>query len=436
MAKEQGLFKRACCYLVLLGGFFFLSYNLSNHFTATRSDVGELYYGWELSIPIVPWTIIPYWSIDFIYAFCVLFAPTRVALDTLAKRLLAAQVICIVSFFLFPLQFSFAKPELQGFFGWWFDTLLSFDKPYNQAPSLHITLLVVLWCFLSDYAQSWGRWLLNIWCVLIGVSVLSTWQHHFIDVPTGVLAGCLCVWLFPKNQKSPLCRQKIAKHNRMAMYYFVVGGVALVLARNSMQVWLVLWFSVSLGLVAVNYAYAGAGGFQKNAQGRFYFPIGILYFPYHVLARLNVWAWTRNKPMASMVAPNLYLGRLPTRAFLAQKQFAVAMDMCAELPYPKHQAQYHLFAVLDLTPVPKTICLAAAAQLERDLAAQKTILVSCALGYSRSATVVLAWLLFSRQATSAQEAMASLQKSHPHIVIKPEQLQILDEMLEDIHAKQ
>ena len=33
--------------------------------------------------------------------------------------------------------------------------------------------------------------------LLVGVSVLTTYQHHFIDIPTGVLLGLLSVWIWP-----------------------------------------------------------------------------------------------------------------------------------------------------------------------------------------------------------------------------------------------
>ncbi|MGT2433829.1 hypothetical protein ACU4HD_42895 [Cupriavidus basilensis] len=72
-----------------------------------------------------------------------------------------------------------------------------FDKPFNQAPSLHISLLVILWVAYAIHARGGWRWLLHGWFSLIGVSVLTTYQHHAIDVPTGWLVGWFCVFLFP-----------------------------------------------------------------------------------------------------------------------------------------------------------------------------------------------------------------------------------------------
>ena len=46
--------------LALLAGlsiFFFTSYNLTNWYTANRSDVGSLVFSWESSTPLWAWTI-------------------------------------------------------------------------------------------------------------------------------------------------------------------------------------------------------------------------------------------------------------------------------------------------------------------------------------------------------------------------------------------
>ncbi|RMN54404.1 Dual specificity phosphatase, catalytic domain-containing protein, partial [Pseudomonas syringae pv. apii] len=73
---------------------------------------------------------------------------------------------------LWPLRFTFERPELDGVFGWLFAVLAGFDKPFNQAPSLHIALLVVLWVCYDRYARhfhvAW-RWLLHSWFALIGL---------------------------------------------------------------------------------------------------------------------------------------------------------------------------------------------------------------------------------------------------------------------------
>ena len=42
-----------------------------------------------------------------------------------------------------------------------------------------------------------ARGVLHLWFAAIGVSVLTTYQHHAIDVPTGAAVGCLALFLFP-----------------------------------------------------------------------------------------------------------------------------------------------------------------------------------------------------------------------------------------------
>jgi membrane-associated phospholipid phosphatase len=171
-------------------------------------------FAWETRIPFVPWTIVPYWSIDLFYAISFFLCRQRLELDRHALRLFSAQVIAVACFLLWPLRFSFERPEIGGVFGWLFDVLLGFDKPFNQAPSLHIVLLIVLWVKFAQYLHGAWRWVLHVWALLIGVSVLTTFQHHFIDIPTGLLAGWLCVWLWPEQGTPPLRAWRTARDAR------------------------------------------------------------------------------------------------------------------------------------------------------------------------------------------------------------------------------
>jgi protein-tyrosine phosphatase len=48
------------------------------------------------------------------------------------------------------------------------------------------------------------------------------------------------------------------------------------------------------------------------------------------------------------------------------------------------------------------------------------VLVCCALGYSRSAAAIVAWLLATRRAESVEAAMRIVQEARPAIVLKRE----------------
>ena len=145
-AQEAGRpWRRAVLWLLLLGPFFFASYGLATWLASRRAEVGSFAFGWERHIPFVPWTIVPYWSIDVLYGVSLFVCASRRELDTHARRLLTAQVAAVACFILFPLRFSYERPAPDGVPGVLFTVLGSFDKPFNQAPSLHIALLVILW---------------------------------------------------------------------------------------------------------------------------------------------------------------------------------------------------------------------------------------------------------------------------------------------------
>ena len=179
---------------------FVACYWLSNRLTSVRADVGDAVFGWERAIPFVPWTIVPYLSICGFFVLSFFVGRDLQELQRHIARLLLVLVISISCYLLFPLQFTFERPATSGALGLLFQALTAFDLPYNRAPSLHICVLLVLWVRFVPHVRGWQRWGLHVWFGLIAVSVLTTYQHHFIDVPAGFAVAGLCITLTARRQ--------------------------------------------------------------------------------------------------------------------------------------------------------------------------------------------------------------------------------------------
>ena len=221
-ASYATICKRAALWLAFLAPFFYLSYGLANWHASTRMGVSSIVYDWERHIPFLAWTIVPYWSINAFYALSLFVNGSTSGVDRLAGRYLTSQIIACLCFVAFPLAASFTRPETDGLPGFMFDVLGGFDKPFNQAPSLHIALLVIIWDHLRRRITPRLVPFWHVWCLLIGASVMTTYQHHFIDIPTGALLGLFALWLFPDQGETPLAGFALAadpRRRRLGRFY-------------------------------------------------------------------------------------------------------------------------------------------------------------------------------------------------------------------------
>ena len=189
MSSEQ--IKSALRHLIFVSVGFAVAYGLANELTSLRADVGDGVFAWERGIPFWPWTIVPYLSICGFFVLSFFVGSDRAELQRHATRLLLALGIAVVCYAAFPLRFTFERPATQGMTGLMFHALTMVDLPYNRAPSMHICVLLLLWVRLLPYTGGWWRVGLHAWFVLIGLSVLTTWQHHVIDVPAGAAVATL-----------------------------------------------------------------------------------------------------------------------------------------------------------------------------------------------------------------------------------------------------
>ena len=424
MNPEPGRpWRRAFAWLLFLAPFFFITYGLANWTAAQRVGVPSLAFAWERAIPFWAWTIVPYWSIDALYGLSLFVCTSRRELDTHAKRLLTAQLFAVACFVALPHRYSFDRPSADGVFGAMFDALAGFDLPYNQIPSLHIALAVVLWMLYARKTRGVVQALLTIWFLLIGASVLTTYQHHFIDIPTGFALGWLCVWLWPFAEHgihAPTAAWRAATapaRHRLALLYAGCALACAVAALAGGGAWLWLgWPALSLAIVAACYAGLGPAGFQKGADGRLRAAARWLLAPYLAGAWLNSRWWTRRHPAPVAIGDGVWIGRVPGRGDRQLARFAGIVDLTAEFHVSAGSRALAVVPILDLT-TPSPAVLAEAAEAIERLRARGPVLVCCALGLSRSACAVAAWLLATRRAATVDAALARVRAAQARVVL-------------------
>jgi hypothetical protein len=392
---------RALAWLVFLGPFFFLTYNFANAVASQRTHVAVLMFPWERHIPFVAWSILPYWSSDLLYGLSLLICSTRTELNLHAKRLVAIQIFSIACFLAFPLRCVFERPSVSGWAGHLYSALAGFDRPFNQAPSLHVSLAVILWMRYRAHTAGIVRISLAAWFVLMAASTLTTHQHQFIDVPTGLWAGVLVMAALPE-------RGMAGPEIKLTLGYLAGALVCTVAAFDLRGFgWLLLWPGFALSMVAAAYWTGDSAWLGTRHKS-----MALLMLPYTVAARINSRLWTRGEPAKNHLIDSVWIGRAPSTR--DREGMNSVVHLAAELPI-RCDAR---IAILDLTP-PSVEQLDAAVRAICGLAGQRPTLVCCALGYSRSALVSAAWLMASGHAANTKSALDQVRRARPQVIVRP-----------------
>jgi membrane-associated phospholipid phosphatase len=417
----------AALWTIILGAFFFLVYGVCNWFTSLRPGVGSFVWDWERNIPFVPALILPYMSLDLFFAGAI-FLCRRRELKIHAQRVVTAILIAAICFLLFPLRFSFIRPATTGFSGFVFDWL-KLDRPYNQMPSLHIALCAIVWAPYNRRVHGFLRYILMGWFILIAASPLLTYQHHMIDILGGAMLAIVVFYLFPWHAPSEDSNYLAARKLKIAAIY-ILSALALFALAYSLRPWgwLILWPAISMLLVSLAYAGAGPRIFRKR-QGRFSWAATALLIPYLAGARISHAMYRRSSDSSCQVTPNIILGGRLNRATarqLAAKGITAVLDLtpeCREPRWPSTVA-YKNLQILDLT-LPSEALLRDAVAFIKENTGAGTVYVHCALGFSRSAGVLAAYLLESSAASTAEEAIEMIRRVRPQIVITPQWTRLL-----------
>ena len=336
--------------LVVVAAIFYASYGATNALASARANVPEIYFAWERAVPFWAWSIVPYWSLNLLYALGFFLCRDAGELARYVTQLLAAQLIATLFFIAFPLQMSWDKPAVSGFSGFLFSSLAAFDLPFNQAPSLHIILCVVVGAFYLRKARAfWLKAALIAWFALIGLSVLTTYQHHFIDIPTGLAAGYFVLLVRPiDGEPLRFAVAADAARYKWAVLYLGLAFLTLFAAILGAKIWTswalwLSWASLSFALVACGYAFLGARVFAKNERGKHAAASKALLFPYLCVARLNAIFWLRGRRLSDEILPRLYLGSVKEAG-----KFDAVLDCAAEFERPGGAQIYASVPMLDM----------------------------------------------------------------------------------------
>jgi hypothetical protein len=425
---EGPSWRRAAGWLALLATFFYASYGFSNWLASQRRDVPVVVFEWERSVPFIAWTIVPYWTTNLFFGLSLFLCRSRTELDAHAKRLLTAQIIAVACFIAFPLRTSFAKPQIDGIPGFFFEALGAFDMPFNQAPSLHVAITTVLVALYVLVLPRWAAVTFVGWSVVVVASVLTTFQHHFIDIPTGLLLGLLCIWLWPLEGGNRLAAWRTTTDGRrltLAGRYSVAAALfaAAAFFLGGAFLWL-LWPAIALAAVAAAYLGVGPGLFAKGADGRVDWATRLILLPYRLGARLNVHLWTHKDPARIEIADGVWLGRFPSAAEC--RGIGAIVDMTCEFPRHARGSNWHCVPMLDLV-APEAAALRLAADRIESARRHGPVLVCCALGYGRSAAALAVWLVRSGRAPDPAAALAQLKTMRPRLAVNAQQMQAVME---------
>jgi protein-tyrosine phosphatase len=413
---------------VLLSVLFVVVYGSTNWFTAQRpdGDVRTWYFAWELTvIPYVPVLIVPYMSIDLLFFLAAFLCRDERELHVFAQRVVFSILVAAAFFLLLPLRLAWPQRPLVG--GWFGDFVeqsctapFLMEYPHNLFPAMHITLCLILADLYGRHTRGIVRVFSHTWFSLIGLSTVSAWQHHLVDVAGAIVLAGFAFYLYRESA----VRLPVVPNVRIGCYY--AAGAAGVLAMAP-AVWpwgvFLLWPVAGLGIVAAAYFGLGPGIFRK-LDGGLPWCTRLVLAPVLIGQYLSLLYYQRRCRAWDEMAPGLLLGRTLTdaEATAAIEQGVTAvLDLTAELSeaLPFRTTRYRNLPILDLTaPTQDQLHEAVAFLIEE--AANGLVYLHCKIGYSRSAAVAGAYLLASDQAATVEEAVAQLHCVRPSIVIRPE----------------
>jgi membrane-associated phospholipid phosphatase len=387
--------------LILCSVVFMMVYNYSAWHISKLENVPSFVFNFEKHIPFISWSIIPYMTSGLFFCSIFFFCKTKEQLTVLIKRMLFVTIIAGIGFLLFPLKFSLNKPEINSsVLGTPFQFLGIFDSPFNQAPSLHIAYAFIFWSVFRNLKR--GRIFLMIWLILLGISTLTTYQHHLIDILTGAILAHITFIIFPYRKNDFQYRNL-----QVANYYFLFGWIFLtisllfdqfIIKSDSILLWITLWIKLWITFMTalIGYHYQKNNiHFLKDKEGNISVVKTMFYAPYLLIYRI-FWKFLRKNRKPIEIVPNVYISSKPDKKNLIDfnvNKNTFVYDLSAEIEETKslkENTKYRSVPFLDIGSfdIDETRkLLTEITNNYNNLPKGGKILIHCTMGFTRSSVI-------------------------------------------------
>lgn len=408
---------------VLCAIVFTLIYNFTAWYSSTLDFVPSFVFNFEKQMPFISYSILPYFTSSLFFLLAFLYCKTKVELYILRNRILLISGIAGICFLVFPLKFSFIKPEpSEEIFQLLFQFLKEIDSPFNQSPSLHVTFALIFWSVFRNLKSNW-RHIVAFLLLIMALSTLTTFQHHLLDIISGAILAQFGFIVFPIQKNNFQFR-----NFHIANYYFLFAWcnllVTLLLIEFYGRFWIILlWLTFLLFTLGFHYQKNNIH-FLKNRFGKINLFKKIVYFPY-LMTYLAFWKLLIKNKEPKKIIPQIYISSMLDAVAIQKFKFnkdTFVYDLSAELQENSliiKEANYFCNPFLDIgtfnTEQTKKLVLEITEQYKK-LPKQGKILIHCTMGYSRSAVIGIL-VVKNILSLPTEEAIALVSKANKHTQI-------------------
>ena len=216
--------------LIIISTFTVSTYSLTNHFSESRDySTFDSKLIIDDKIPFIKHTILIYGIYYLLFSLMAFSTPLRK--KGLIECIFANQILfilsslCFMIFMLVPIKIDtrIGINTGEGLIASFYDTLYLADPPFNSWPSLHVVHsiflsgIIIRWMKISQgvlrFPNSDNKRLLLfkekifpiiMWiiCASIIISTMTTKQHYFFDIVTGIIVGFAGIYIMNKCIKT------------------------------------------------------------------------------------------------------------------------------------------------------------------------------------------------------------------------------------------